>query len=71
MEAIQFWGKAGALYGKQKKIVFDAEAFDKAFLHHLFIKIRWIKMKLWKEAGEGRSGSAQTDSKGGIEWKRM
>jgi hypothetical protein len=46
MEAIQFWGGHKALYGNRKKIVFIAEAFDKAFLHHLFIKIQSIKMNM-------------------------
>ena len=50
MEAIQFErGVRKALYGNRKKIVFIAEAFDKAFLHHLFIKIQSIKMNMWRE----------------------
>lgn len=60
MEAIQFWGGHKALYGNRKKIVFNAEAFDKAFLHHLFIKIQSIKMNMWNEKMEG---------KGGVEWE--
>jgi hypothetical protein len=46
MEAIQFWGGYKALYGNRKKMVFNAEAFDKAFLNHLFIKIQSMKMNM-------------------------
>lgn len=46
-------GSRKAWYGKRKQIVFNAEAFDKAFLHHLFIKIRCIKM--WAK-GYGKEG---------------
>jgi hypothetical protein len=63
MEAIQFWGGHKALYGNRKKIVFNAEAFDKAFLHHLFIKIQSIKMNMWKlEAGWGMREMAWEES---------
>lgn len=51
MEAIQFKRGHKALYGKRKKIVFNAKAFDKAFLHHLFIKNRERIKKL--SVGEG------------------
>lgn len=65
MEAIQFWGGHKALYGNRKKIVFNAEAFDKAFLHHLFIKIQSIKMNMWK----GKVDEEREDGTGGIGWK--
>lgn len=39
MESNSIRGGRKALFGKRKKI----EAFDKAFLHHLFIKILCIK----------------------------
>lgn len=51
MEAIQFKRGHKALYGKRKKIVFNAKAFDKAFLHHLFIKNR-ERIKKWVSARE-------------------